>query len=88
MPTLELPRSTLANDLALTPQSRAVLRHLEKRGKTITPLEALGVYGIFRLAARIREIREAGHDVITHNRRYPNGKRYGEYQLNTPMRFV
>jgi len=53
---MTLGNSTLANDLTLTPQAKTVLRHLEK-GKTLTPLEALGVYGIYRLAARIMEIR-------------------------------
>jgi hypothetical protein len=79
---MTIGNSTIANDLTLTPQTKSVLRHLEK-GKTITPLEALGVYGIYRLAARIRELRDAGHDVITHRRADERGKRFGEYELRT-----
>ena len=36
----------------MKPQSRRILRHLEKK-TSITPLEALGVYGVYRLAAVI-----------------------------------
>jgi hypothetical protein len=81
---MTLGNSTLANDLKLSPQCRTILRHLEK-GKTISPLESLMVYGIYRLAARIMEIRDAGHDVITHNRKDERGKKYGEYQLRTRL---
>lgn len=45
-------------------QSDMILAHLQA-GESITPMEALKEYGIFRLAARIRDIREAGHDVQT-----------------------
>jgi hypothetical protein len=73
--------STLANDLRLTPQAKTVLRHLEK-GKTISPLEALMVYSIGRLAARIMELRDAGHDICTYSRKDERGHKYGEYALN------
>jgi hypothetical protein len=67
-------------ELQLTPQARRVLRHLEKN-QSITPLEALGVYGIFRLAARVLEIRKQGFDVKTHYKTDDNGKQYAAYQL-------
>ena len=76
-----LANPTLANDLTLPPQARTVLRHLA-RGRSITALEALGVYRIFRLAARILELRDAGHDVITDMKQDETGKWYGEYRLN------
>lgn len=67
-------------ELNVTPQARKVLRHLEKY-KSITPLEALGVYGIFRLAARIYELRREGFDVVTINQRDENEKPYAKYVL-------
>jgi hypothetical protein len=82
---MTLGNSTLANDLKLPPQAKTVLRHLEK-GKTISPLEALMVYGIYRLSDCIFKIRNAGHDVHTHDRVDERGRKYGEYQLNTKLR--
>jgi hypothetical protein len=47
-----------------TSQTEAILEHL-KSGKTITPIEALNLYGSFRLAARISDLRQQGHNIIT-----------------------
>lgn len=44
-------------------QNDAVLKHLKKR--PITPIQALRLYGIFRLGARILELRQAGHTIST-----------------------
>ncbi len=43
-------------------QTEAILAHLQT-GESITPIEALQQYGCFRLAARIKDIRDEGHDV-------------------------
>lgn len=59
-------------------------RHL-KSGRSITPLEALGLYGIFRLAARIKELRDKGWDINTDIRNDPNGKIYATYGLAVQM---
>ena len=40
-------------------QKTKILEHL-KKGKSITPLDALSLFGCFRLAARISEIRDIG----------------------------
>lgn len=45
-------------------QSAAILDHLTLRG-TITAIEALNLYGCFRLAARINDLRDAGHNIVT-----------------------
>lgn len=45
-------------------QTRIVLDHLKKVGP-ITPLEALRSYGIMRLGARIHDLRESGHSILT-----------------------
>ncbi|WP_422049710.1 helix-turn-helix domain-containing protein [Shimia sp.] len=52
-----------------------------KSGRTISPLEALGLYGVFRLAARIKELRDKGWPITTDNRTDPNGKKYAVYFL-------
>jgi len=43
-------------------QAEQILAHLEA-GKSITPLEALKEYGIFRLGARIYDLKREGHDI-------------------------
>ena len=50
-------------------------------GKSITQLEALGLYGLFRLAARIKELRDKGWDISTEIRNDPNGSSYAAYTL-------
>jgi hypothetical protein len=58
-------------------QTQSILSHL-KRHRRITPLEALRAYRCFRLAARIQELRESGHNIVTrlvHKR----GATYAEY---------
>lgn len=43
-------------------QEKAILAHLRK-GKTLTPLEALNKFSCFRLGARIFELKQAGHAI-------------------------
>lgn len=45
-------------------QKNRILGHL-RRHKTINPLQALDKYGCYRLAARISELREQGHKILT-----------------------
>lgn len=61
-------------------QTMRVLDHLIRR-KTITPLEAIGCYGIMRLAPRIFELRGMGHKIETNLRTDPMGKKYAQYKL-------
>ena len=60
-------------------QSQQVLQHL--RHGTLTAIEALQRYGTFRLAARIADLRQAGHIIQTTEHRLPNGKRVAMYAL-------
>jgi hypothetical protein len=54
----------------------------------ITPLRALEQYGCFRLAARIAELREMGHDIETKKIKLDNGKVIAQYALRrTPNVF-
>lgn len=69
-------------ELHLKPQARKVLRHLEKEG-SLSPLEALFVYGIYRLSASIHEIRKQGWKVLTTMHEDASGKKYARYHLAT-----
>lgn len=43
-------------------QNENILNHL-KKGNKITPLEALNLFGCFRLSARIHDLRDLGNDI-------------------------
>jgi len=60
-------------------QTTDILEHLNS-GKRITPLDALGLFGCMRLAARIAELRGKGHNIKTTERR-ENGKTFAEYWI-------
>lgn len=47
----------------------------------LTALDALNEGGIFRLAARVNDLRNSGYNIITINKDLPNGKRIAEYRL-------
>jgi len=57
-----------------------ILHHLEA-GKTITPLEALGLYGSFRLSAVVYSLKKRGYDIYTNLKKDMNGSVYAEYSL-------
>ena len=60
-------------------QNKAILEYLES-GQTITAIEALNKFGSFRLAARIKNLRDSCH-VITTTYIIENGKRFAQYNL-------
>jgi len=62
-------------------QSQWILKVLEQR--PLTPLEALHGCGCFRLAARIKELREQGHDIKTKALILPDGKIVAQYHLES-----
>ena len=62
--------------------SEAVLRLLKLRGPVgLTPLEALREVGTFRLAARVYELRRAGHIIDQQRYTTPGGSRVARYVL-------
>ena len=63
----------------LTGQNRAILNYLESGG-SLSPIEALNKFQCFRLAARIRDLRKAGHDIQTKTVKEA-GKKYAVYSL-------
>lgn len=61
-------------------QTASILKHLEHHG-SITGLEALNLYGSFRLAARIKELRDNGHNITSKPFKTPGGARIAKYTL-------
>lgn len=55
-----------------------------RTGKSITQLEALGLYGMFRLAARVHELKQQGWNIVTDMREDENGNPYARYHLAEP----
>jgi hypothetical protein len=62
-------------------QNEAVLNHL-MTGRSLSPLEALGLYGVFRLAARVFELKDMGVDIRKVTKVDINGKQYAEYYVS------
>ncbi len=58
-------------------QNEQILKALRK-GRKITPLDALRNFGCFRLSARILELRQDGCPIETEK---VNGKPYARYSL-------
>lgn len=50
-------------------------------GKSITQLEALGLFRCFRLAARIEQLRKAGMNIKTEMCKDVTGKQYARYSV-------
>lgn len=61
-------------------QSKAILAHLQQ-GNTITGIEALNDFGCFRLPARILDLKDQGHKIISEMIKLPNNKRIARYSL-------
>jgi hypothetical protein len=59
-------------------QRETVLKHLEHRG-SISPMEALVSYGIYRLSANIHLLREDGYGIYTEYKTDEAGHRYARY---------
>ena len=57
-----------------------IAAHL-RSGQSITPLEALRLYGCFRLAARIHDLRADGYVIHADNVILANGKTIAKYTL-------
>lgn len=66
-------------------QCAQILAHLEDEGP-ITPMEALSRYGCFRLAARIKDLRDQGHDIETSDVHLGNGKTIASYKLRAKQK--
>jgi hypothetical protein len=61
-------------------QCELILSHLIEN-KSITPIDALNLYGCFRLAARIHELKQAGHKIDAKPWTTPGGAIVSKYFL-------
>jgi len=68
------------NKMSSESQNAKIFSWLEN-GNTITALEALNMFGCFRLASRIHDLRERGHNINKEMIVQPNGKRVAQYSL-------
>lgn len=59
-------------------QKQRIFEHLKRHG-SITAIEALNLYGVFRLAARVEELRAQGHGIETKMVSKANKKAYARY---------
>ena len=67
-----------------TTQTNQVLRHLRTRG-ALTQREAMNLYGIMRLGARVSDLRGRGYNIVRDRERsvnrYGRPVRYAVYRL-------
>tara|TARA_R100000149_G_C5823500_1_gene101878 strand:+ start:305 stop:544 length:240 start_codon:yes stop_codon:yes gene_type:complete len=61
-------------------QNSSILYHLENYG-SLTQAQALPLFACSRLAARINDLRRAGHNILTRHKKLNNGKRVAEYYI-------
>lgn len=61
-------------------QAKRILSYMQD-GHRITPIEALNLFGCFRLGARIADLKDAGHDIKSEFVRTQSGKRVKSYWL-------
>lgn len=60
----------------------AMIAEYLKNGNSITPIEALNMFGCFRLGARIADIKERyGWTIASDRVTTPSGKRVASYRL-------
>lgn len=62
-------------------QNQQILKHLQTVG-SITPIDALNLYGCFRLSGRIYDLKKQGIKIETKHET-SNGKTYARYVLDT-----
>jgi hypothetical protein len=63
-------------------QNEMILKHLREH-KCIMPLEALNLYGVYRLASRINELRQDGHNIET-EMQYVHPVKFAKYVYTRP----
>ena len=59
----------------------ALIRAYLKKGRTLTPLEALNRYGCFRLSARIHELKREGLPIECTLVADASGAHFAQYRL-------
>jgi len=68
-------------NLQSSESQNAKIRAWLEEGNTLTQLQALKLFGCFRLASRIHDLRDRGLNIIKQMVTGDNGKLYAQYQL-------
>lgn len=68
------------NALSSASQNKRIAEWLTN-GNRITQLEALNLFGCFRLASRIHDLRDSGMDIKMERIITPSGKRVAQYYI-------
>jgi hypothetical protein len=63
-------------------QKTKILEYL-KRGKKLTVLKAIKLFGCYALSQRVGELKREGHPIESKIIEVGSGKRVAEYKLNT-----
>lgn len=66
------------NEKTSQSQNAKILAHLQNGGR-ITSLSALKNFGCLRLSARIKDLRDRGHDIQSQFITVPSGKKVKQY---------
>lgn len=61
-------------------QCKQIAAHLEG-GNTITAMEALNLFGCFRLASRIHDLKVQGYNIIVDRIKTATGKTVAQYRM-------
>lgn len=64
----------------MSSQNFQILQYL-KSGKSLTPVDALRLFGCFRLSARIYDLKKDGHNIRSRRKGTLTGKHIAEYSL-------
>lgn len=65
----------------MSSQNAEILSYLMK-GKTLTPIEALQMFGSFRLAARVYELKNLGHPIVSEKITVGDGQHVASYSID------
>ena len=68
------------NEATANSQCNRILDYMQQ-GLAITSYEALQMFGCFRLASRIHDLRERGNNITVERVKTANGKTVAQYRL-------
>ena len=68
------------NEVQCTSQTKKILAYMQA-GNRITPIDALNLFGSFRLGARIADLRADGHEIKSEFVKTATGKRVKAYWI-------
>jgi len=81
MPFVEPGETHHPNKPIGSKQCQQILSHLQS-GRPITALEALNLYGIFRLASRIHDLKKNGIAIKSRDVETETGKKVSQYYVD------